>query len=254
MPQLERMAVDLSVILPSYRAADVAKESAARLASCFLAWGLEGEVIVVDDGGGDFESPLPATEPFTLIILPRNYGKGAAIRTGINASRGNVIAYTDVDLPYGCDPIIKGYDQITERGFHLVIGDRWLPDSSFTQPRTRMRRLLSQLSATAIGTYLTGGFGDTQCGFKALQGNLGRSLFAKFVIDGFAFEVELIHTALSLGLDIKRLAVNQRADGPSSVRPIRHGLQSLRDLVRLRLSRRDIRHVHAEILALLRTA
>lgn len=252
MPTVTGGAPDVSVILPSYRAAAVAQASAARLVERFHAWGLVGEVIVVDDGGGDFDAEPSGGPPYQLLSLPRNRGKGAAVRAGVGASRGAVVAYTDVDLPYGCEPIFQAHSQISQRGFHLVLGDRWLPGSTFVQPRSPARRLLSRVSASAIGTYLTGGFADTQCGFKALEGALARSLFAKFIIDGFAFEVELLQAALALGLDIKRLPVSQAVDGPSSVRLFHHGTESLRDLLRLRRRRHQILDTHSGTLSLIR--
>jgi glycosyltransferase involved in cell wall biosynthesis len=201
----------------------------------FRGWPLDGEVIIVDDGGGGFEGSRGLPPCTSLIRLPTNRGKGAAVREGISQSRGQIVAYTDVDLPFGVEVIRQGARFIAERGFHLVLGDRWLPASRFNQPRTVPRRFLSRLSASAVGGFLTGGFADTQCGLKVLDGSIARTLFSHFVIDGFAFDVELVHAALALGLDIKRVPVTQETDGPSSVRVFRHSAQALRDLVRIRL-------------------
>jgi glycosyltransferase involved in cell wall biosynthesis len=233
--------IDLSVVLPCYRAAAVALNSAARLLEAFDCWGLSGEVIIVDDGGGGFESATLRDTRLSIRRLTSNRGKGAAVREGVTASRGRIVAYTDVDLPYGVDAIAYAAQLIDRRGFHLVLGDRWLPGSSFAQPRSRLRRVLSRFSATAVGSYLTGGFSDTQCGLKILPGRVARPLFQDFVVDGFAFEVEMVHTALALGLDIKRIAVTQETDGPSSVKVFTHSAQALRDLLVIRARGRTTR-------------
>lgn len=233
--------IDLSVVLPCYRAAPVALDSAARLLKAFDCWRLSGEVIIVDDGGGGFEGATLADARVCIRRLPANRGKGAAVREGVSASRGRIVAYTDVDLPYGVEAIAYGADLIDRRGFHVVLGDRWLPGSSFAQPRSRLRRVLSKFSATAVGSYLTGGFSDTQCGLKILPGRVARALFNDFVVNGFAFEVEMVHTALALGLDIKRIAVSQETDGPSSVKVFSHSAQALRDLLLIRARGRTTR-------------
>ena len=165
---------------------------------------------MVDDGGGDFESaPLPARANIRLLRHERNRGKGAAVRTGMLAARGRVRDLTDADLPYDRELIPLMTELIDARGFHLVIGDRTLPGSVYGEATSLARRMLSGFASKFVGTLVTGGFFDTQCGIKAVRVHVPTA-FPAVRIDRFAFEVEVVYLALKHGLDIKRVPVRLR--------------------------------------------
>jgi len=229
--------IDVSIVLPSYRAAPLAVESAQRLQAFLPTTGLSWEIIIVDDGGGDFPKDVwPPGSPIRLIELAHNRGKGAAVTTGMLASSGRVRIFTDVDLPYGLEPLSLMIHLALRRGFHLVIGDRTLPGSTYRRDQSWTRRLLSAGSAALIGSLVTGGFHDTQCGIKALRGDIAPALFRLVRTARFTFDVELIYCALKHRLDIKRIPVTLRCNTATSVRPVRDGLQGLADLARIKFN------------------
>jgi dolichyl-phosphate beta-glucosyltransferase len=194
------------------------------------------EILVVDDGGGDFGGvTLPPRPEVRLLRHEHNRGKGAAVRTGMLAARGRVRVFTDADLPYDRELIPLMVELIETRGFHLVIGDRTLPGSVYGEATSLSRRALSTLASRFIGTLVTGGFFDTQCGIKALRGDVAEELFRLVRIDRFAFEVEVVYLALKHGLDIKRVPVRLRRNLGTSVRPFRDSIRSLADLAGLKL-------------------
>jgi dolichyl-phosphate beta-glucosyltransferase len=86
-----------------------------------------------------------------------------------------------------------------------------------------------------VGTFLTGGFFDTQCGFKAFRADVAEALFGMARIDRFAFDVELLYLALLHHLDIKRIPVELRNNETSAVRLVRDSLRMLLDVGRIRL-------------------
>lgn len=230
------MEADLSIILPCYRSADLALQSVAELTS-YLAATHTGkwEVIVVDDGGRDFPpEPWPSEGPVCLIRLPDNRGKGAAVRAGLAAATGRVRVFTDVDLPYGVEliPVIAAL--LVERHFHVVIGDRTLPGSTYHQELGWPRRLASHVSAFFIGRLVTGGFFDTQCGLKGVRGDVADLLLPLLRLDGFAFDVELIYAALKHRLDIKRIPVQLIRNETSTVRLGRDLVMSALDILRIK--------------------
>jgi dolichyl-phosphate beta-glucosyltransferase len=227
---------EVSIVLPCYRGAALARASVAELTAFlptrFASW----EVVVVDDGGGDFGAwqPVPGVR---LVALPQNRGKGAAVRAGILATTGRVRLFTDVDLPYDLDLIPTAYRYIEERGFHVVTGDRTLPGSSYALVIRWQRRLASALFSRLVGTFLTGGFFDTQCGFKAFRADVAEELFRLARIERFAFDVELLYLALLFRLDIKRVPVVLRNNDTSAVRLLRDSSRMLADVGRIRLLR-----------------
>lgn len=229
---------DVSVILPSYRAAEVAQRSVRELRDVLGATLSGGwEIIVVDDGGGDFPPDAwRGDHDVRLIRLPRNAGKGAAVREGILAARGSSRIYTDVDLPYDPHLIPVIVDYLTEEPFHLVIGDRTLPESRYREDLGWARRALSVLGTRFIGTLVTGGFFDTQCGLKGIRGDVAELLFPFVTIDRFAFDVEVVYLALRHNCDIKRIPVRLRPGSRSStVRPMRDALRGALDVLGIKL-------------------
>ena len=229
------MTVDLSVVLPCYRAAELAARSVAELRHALGSGRMTWEIILVDDGGGDFPAEAWVDAPdVSLVRLPRNRGKGAAVRAGMEAATGCVRIYTDVDLPYGTAliPVIASY--LLDHRYHVVIGDRSLPASSYLQRLSPARRLLSRMGTEMIGRLVTGGFFDTQCGLKAVRGDVAAALFPLLRVDRFIFDVELVYVALKHRLDVKRVPVQLKRNETSSVRPVRDSVRALLDLARIK--------------------
>ncbi len=229
------MTPHLSVILPCYREAEQAARSADRL-SAFFARGLLGwEIVIVDDGGKDFPAAMTEeSSPIRLIRLPENRGKGAAVRAGMLAARGKARIFTDVDLPFDLDLLLVMAEYILERGFHVVIGDRTLPDSLYHEELRWQRRLASRAFSEFVGKLVTGGFFDTQCGLKGFRADVAEALFRNTLIDRFAFDVEIIYLALKSRLDIKRIPVHIRSNDASSIRLFRDSGRMFLDVFRIK--------------------
>jgi glycosyltransferase involved in cell wall biosynthesis len=228
-PQPSSTAPDLSLILPSYRDATRALHSALSLGDFFASSSLSWEVVIVDDGGGDFGAEWQELEPIRLCRLEANRGKGAAVRAGMLAARGQVRIYTDADLPYGMELFQVITEYILERGFHVVIGDRTLPDSSYALDVGWKRRVASSVYSRLVGKLVTGGFFDTQCGLKGFRGDVAEALFSISRIDRFAFDAEIIYLSLLHRLDIKRVPVRLRRNESSSIRLFRDSTKMFAD-------------------------
>ena len=225
----------VSVILPCYRGEPLARRAVDELRPVLDRLPAGGwEIVVVDDGGGDFGPAWDGDGQVRVVRLPANRGKGAAVCAGMAAARGRARVYTDVDVPYDPALVLVAADYILRRGFHVVVGDRTLPGSSYREEVTRARRIASALGSTFVGRLVTGGFFDTQCGFKAVRGDVAEALFPLLKIERFAFDVELIYLSLLHRLDVKRIPVRLRRNETSSVRVLRDSAQAFFDVLRIK--------------------
>jgi glycosyltransferase involved in cell wall biosynthesis len=232
------MQPDCSVILPAYNCATFIKDSVEGILLWFRDRGLNGEVIVVDDGSHDKTyAMVPEAQGVQTLRMPSNRGKGAAVRAGMLNAAGNVRIYTDADLPYGTDPFAPALSAVVDDGYHAAIGDRTLPGSSYHQPALR-RRLVSKTATWLIRTFVTDGLYDTQCGLKAFRADVARALFNVTSIDGFAGDVEVVYLLLRHQLRFARIPVVQTRDTPSTIRLTRDSIRAGIDIVALRTGNR----------------
>ena len=231
----------LSVVLPCYHAAKLARQSVERL-SAALSDRIESyEIIVVDDGAGDCSPALSDVEVggggrLGVLTMPFNRGKGAAVAAGMKVARGEVRVFTDVDVPYGTTPIMLMESLVRTRGFHMVIGDRTFPQSRYETELPFARRVASAVFSRITSTLVTGGFFDTQCGLKGFRGDVADALFGLQRVERFAFDVELLYLALTYGLEIKRIPVMLESNSTSSVRLGRDAVQTFVDVARIKMN------------------
>lgn len=223
----------LSIVIPAFNSARYLVANVNRVLAFFDEAGLRGEIVVADDGSTDGTAGSVAeTERVRVLRLPHR-GKGAAVRAGMAVTSGDVVGFTDADLPYGVASLPLALTYIRDRRYHAVIGDRTLPGSTHSSSGL-LRTAVSEVASFSFRTLVTGGIYDTQCGFKVFRGDVGREVFRLTRIDGFAIDVEVIYLLLKYRLDLKRIPVRLERNEPSSVRVIRDSLGAFRDIAAIR--------------------
>ena len=227
----------LSIVLPCYKSAGTLE---AQLPA-FLQWLRlsypDAEVIVVDDGSDDdgATESVARDNGCRFIGLPRNQGKGGAVRAGMQAATGQCRVFTDADIPFEFETIARFVHYIRTKEFDIVIGDRGLPDSRYFREIAPSRRWGSAVFTFLVGRFVTTGLFDTQCGLKAFSCAVADDLFSVARLDSFAFDVEILYIALKRNYDIKRLPVRLRsARDESSVRLLQHAPGMVVDLLRIK--------------------
>jgi dolichyl-phosphate beta-glucosyltransferase len=228
---------DISVVIPVFNAERFLAERLGALVRYLEESPFEHEIVAVDDGSKDSSGAILdglASPRFVSIRSAENHGKFAAIRRGMATARGRCRIFTDADVPYRMNAILRAARLVNERGFHLLVGDRSLPQSSYAETLGPIRRVATLAFTTAVRLFVTSGLGDTQCGFKAVRGDVADAIFPLMREDGFAGDVELLYIALKHNLEIKRIPVELGFAGHSTVRPLVHGAAMLRSLFAIR--------------------
>jgi putative flippase GtrA len=204
----------------------------ASLAELDAAGGLE--VVVVDDGSRDGTADAAlAAGADQVVVLPVNRGKGAAVRAGVAAANGRTIAFTDADLAYSPDQLLRVIAEI-EGGWDVAIGSRRHPGTTRVEGAGIVRDLGSRAVNLLASAVLLSHPHDTQCGLKAFRSDVARPVFALGRIDRFAFDIEVLHLVERHGWSVQEVPVQLRMGERTSVRLVRDSLRLLGDLWRIR--------------------
>jgi len=211
------MKITLSLIVPAYNEARRLPPYLASVREYFDAHYPDGyEVIVVDDGSGDglpdVLSALAAAWPELVVMRhPANRGKGAAVRTGMLAARGELLLFADADGATPIDQEAKLSEAIAA-GADVAVGSRLVAASGtlgvVTRRRTWVRGLTGRLFARLARWLLGISIRDTQCGFKMFRGEAGRKLFSLSRETGYLFDLELLVLADRLRYRVAEVPVN----------------------------------------------
>src|SRR5262245_1047052 len=196
-------AVLLTVVVPVYNGGDDVVENVEVIRRCVTA-GLPDEtveLIVVSDGSidGTAERLLEgrAERGIRVIHYDRNLGKGYAVKAGALVARGEWVALVDADLDLDPASIPVYVDHARRDGLDFAIGSKRHPASVVHYPRARrtaswcyqqMNRLLFRLDVE-----------DTQVGLKVFSGRVADEVLPLLLVKRFAFDLELLAVAASLG-------------------------------------------------------
>jgi putative flippase GtrA len=229
-------AVRATVVVPALDEAARIGATVAAIRGALRALADDGglEVIVVDDGSTDHtaDAALEAGAD-QVVVQPDNRGKGAAIRAGVAAGRGRTIAFTDADLAYSPDQLLRVIGEV-ERGWDVAVGNRRHADTARVQGAGILRDLGSRgVNLLAMGVLLSHPH-DTQCGLKAFRSDVAKTVFALGRVDRFAFDIEVLHLVERHGFTVAEVPVRLEMGERSTVRLVRDTLRLLRDLWRIR--------------------
>jgi dolichyl-phosphate beta-glucosyltransferase len=228
-----------TIIIPAYDESDRLEVGFARLQAAADEGRINFdtcEIIFVDDGSQDdtasVAEKIAGRLPHGSVVRQaHNLGKGSAVRSGVRAARAERLIFTDADLaidPRQIPVLLAALDvapvAVGTRavGGHINYGS-WL--------RTRAGRSFNLLVRSLSKISMR----DTQCGFKAARTAHAKILFHFTTIRGFAFDVELLSRATSLGWDVAEVPVSWRDVPGSHVHVARHSIPMLSDLLRARL-------------------
>ncbi len=213
----------LSIVVPAYNEALRIERSLERTLAFVASRPRPTEIIVVDDGSGDETAAVVASFAerhceVKLIRLPENRGKGAAIRAGVRASRGDRVLMMDADLATPVEEL-DTLEVALDAGVPIASASRAIGTSNVRRAQSPLRVLLGRLGNLWIRAWAVPGIHDTQCGFKLFRGDVARELFALCREDRFGIDIEVLHLAGRRGHAISEVGVHWEHQDGSKVRP-----------------------------------
>lgn len=207
----------ISVVLPAFNEAENLAATVSGAADALDRLGADYEILVVDDGSTD-ETPKVCRELVArydrlhVIRHPRNRGYGAALRSGFNSARCELIFLTDADGQFRFDHISEFLACLDK--IDMVIGYRANRQDSW-------HRKLNSRIGNAIARALLGVRArDINCAYKLLRREALRHL--PLSCDGAMISTELLALASRAGWRLEELPVThfpRRFGQPTGARP-----------------------------------
>ena len=200
----------LSVVVPFYNELRTLPTVVDRLLKVdFGQLGLETELIFVDDGSTDAGrsvlDPLPRDD-VRVIVHPENRGKGAAVKTGLEAATGDILCIQDADLEYDPRDLPALIEPIVDGDFQVVYGSRFKGSAAGLYYTHRVaNRLLNLMINVAFNRYLS----DVYTGYKVFTREAFQGL--RLTARTFTVEMELTAHFLRKGLVIFEVPISYRA-------------------------------------------
>lgn len=227
----------LSIVIPAYNEQDRLGRTLSSIAD---AWKDETiplrlhEIIIADDGSRD--STIEVAEswknclPVRIVRLPKNKGKGAAMRAGVYAATGDLLLMYDADGAAPIAEVAKLLDAMQREAADIAIGSRVLGHGGSLVTMSGHRRLIGRVYH-GLCSALVPGIYDTACGCKLFKTDVAKRLFSLQTINRFAFDVEVLMLALWLRYNVTEVPVVWTAIPESKVRLVRDGVQMLWSLL-----------------------
>jgi glycosyltransferase involved in cell wall biosynthesis len=183
------------------------------------------EILVVSDGSTDktFDTVYKykqLVKNLQVIDNLENKGKGAVVRQGLMAARGQYRIFMDADNSTTVEHAEKMWP-LFEKGYQIVIGTRDSKDAKGAEQAARQpfhRRLIGNLGNLLIQLVAVRGIWDTQCGFKGFSEKAVNDIFPRLRINRWGFDIEILAIAKRLGYKIGIIPVYWENDPASHVK------------------------------------
>lgn len=236
------MTPAVSIVIPVYDAADVLEASVGRLVRALESVGENYEILLRDDGSKDksrevLENISRRYKKVKCSSNGLNQGLGFTLRALFQKSRGDIIIYCDIDLPFGEGIVSRLLEEI--KGCDIAVASRYSGGCGRVK---FLRRVISRLYYAFCKLFLFIEVADIGSGSVAITRRAVTALDLKS--NGFAVHAEMYVQALRKGLCVKEFPAVSSPVGLNSFSIARHGFAVIKETMRLCLeNKRSLRAV-----------
>jgi dolichyl-phosphate beta-glucosyltransferase len=233
-----------SLVLPTYNAGAFLERTWQEVTHFLRQQGAGWEALFVCDGCTDGTTERlqqlvrGAAEPVRVLSYTPNRGKGHAVRAGLMAARGRWRIFTDVDLAYTFEDVLR-VAGVLEDGGEVAIASRLHADSRLTLPPGVLgyayrRHLQSFAFSTLVRCLLPVRQRDTQAGLKGVSAQVADMIVPRLTCDGFGFDCELLTACARMGVLVTEVPVCVRYEDAASTTNVRSIGRMIGDLWAIR--------------------
>lgn len=224
----------VSIIIPVYNEEDTILTILKQVDNASFA-GLEKEVILVDDASTDGTRAIfkDLVNKYKIIFQEKNQGKGAGIRTALQAATGDFVVIQDADLEY----LPSDYDKLLP----ILINDEAdvVYGSRFKNPENLKKFMLKNKIANKFLTILTNilygaEITDMETCYKAFKREFIQGITIKS--NRFNFEPEITAKVMKQKARLKEVAISYNGRGHDEGKKInwKDGIQAILALIKYR--------------------
>jgi dolichyl-phosphate beta-glucosyltransferase len=228
----------LSLIIPAFNEGRRLPQTLPQIVNFVKAQSYSSEIIVVNNNSSDDTRSIAeefATEfPFVYVLDEPAQGKGAAVRTGMLAAKGEYLFMADADLSMPIEEVNKFMPPNID-DYDVAIASREVPGAvRYNEPA--YRHLMGRVFNLIVKVLAIPGFQDTQCGFKCFRRLAALDVLDSQSIDGWAFDVELLFIAQRRGYRIVEVPINWYYRSNSRISPIHDAINMVREVIGIRMN------------------
>ena len=200
----------VSVLMPAYNEGPRIRANILAVDRMFKAMRRPYEIIVVDDGSGDwtFEEAKAAAGRKAHITVRRhavNQGKGWALKEAFRLSTGEWVVFLDSDLDIDPSQLEIFFSIQDAEKADVVIGSKRHPLSKLKYPFKR--KVVSAGYFFLVKMLFQMPLRDTQTGLKLFRRDVLKAVFPKVLVKRYAFDLELLVLAHHFGFSISEAPV-----------------------------------------------
>lgn len=226
----------LSIVVPAYNEEARLPASLQAIAEFVEGQTYSVEVLVVDNNSTDSTQAIAqefaSEQPFIRVLFEKTQGKGAAVRTGMLAARGQYRFICDADLSMPIEEVQKFLPPQLS-GYDIAIASREAPGAvRYNEPW--YRHLMGRVFNTIVRLFAVPGFQDTQCGFKMFRDDVAESVFPLQTMNGWSFDVEVLYAAQRRGYRIVEVPINWYYKDNTRIHPIRDSIDMFAEVFKIR--------------------
>jgi glycosyltransferase involved in cell wall biosynthesis len=201
----------VSIVIPCLNESENIVECVTRARNVLTEHGLNGEVVVADNGSDDGSAELARGAGAVVVHEPRR-GYGSAYLAGFAAAQGEYIVMADADLTYDWNDIPRFVKEL-DGGAQLVMGDRM--DNIHPGAMPWLHRYVGNpILSGILNLFFRTGVRDAHCGMRGFRRDVLPSLDLRST--GMEFASEMVIRASKESLDIRQVPIEYHPRGGES--------------------------------------